>query len=72
MATHGTLLAKLAKCGRCGAQLTLLLKRNKTFFICPNMQKGSCKGCYILEQDFIRQLVALLKSKKLEIVLEEK
>jgi hypothetical protein len=65
-------IARLAKCGQCNSRLVpTQFKKKSAYYICPKMRTRKCNGCYIKEEDFIEQIIALLVGKKLEIVLEE-
>lgn len=66
-------MAQLGKCGLCGSRLVPLLRnRSKTvYYVCPNMRKRNCEGCYMGEENFIRQLGKLLKQRRIEVVLEK-
>lgn len=67
------LLAQLAKCARCKSRLITFQKKNgMTYYACPKMLKKKCEGCYLKEEEFIRQFVEMLKKRRIEIVLEEK
>ncbi|MGC9968408.1 MAG: zinc ribbon domain-containing protein [Minisyncoccia bacterium] len=67
------LLAQIAKCGRCGSRLVPVKSKYKSIhYICPKMKNRACEGCHIGEEEFIKQLAALLKRKRIEITLEEK
>ena len=57
MAIRGNYLVQLAKCGQCKSRLVAVRRRDQSIcYVCPKMRNRACEGCYISEENFIKQL----------------